>query len=388
MRMLFDLMATQPDKESKFSGGTEYAKVVFKRFILNKENTEVVCFYDKNRYFDKDILNIVKDNQLELLHVERKEDIQEIIISSKVNKVYSALPYQFFDLNFGDLEFIYTIHGLRPIEMPTDYYEFKYSKNIRDVAKYAFKNVFKKKYISIKKKQFEKTFKISTNFKIIVPSQHTKYALLCNFPELRQERIYVLYSPKQDSVPMDDNKKLEALALKEKDFILLISANRWIKNSYRAIQALDELFSKFPDLNKKVLVLGMDKENRFMKIINRDRFVFRGYVERDVLEMLYKAAYCFIFPTLNEGFGYPPLESMKYGTPVISSSITSITEICQDGVLYFNPFSKEEMKGRILQLVFETGIYKRYSQRGIEVAKKVSEKQDKMLDKLIDIILE
>jgi len=388
MKILFDLMATQTDKESKFNGGAEYAKVVFKHLILNKKYTEIICFYDENKYFDKDILNIVKDNQLELINVERKEDIQEIVISSKVNKVYSALPYQFFDLNFGDLEFIYTIHGLRAIEIPTDYYEFKYSKNIRDIAKYVFKNVFRKKYISIKKKQCKKIFQISTNFKIIVPSQHTKYALLCNFPELSQEKIYVLYSPRKDTAHINDIKRLQCFKLKEKEFFLLISANRWIKNSYRAIQALDELFSEIPDLSKKVLVLGMDKENRLMKIINRDRFVFQGYVERDELEMLYKSAYCFIFPSLNEGFGYPPLESMQYGTPVISSAITSITEICQDGALYFNPFSKEELKGRILQLVFETSIYKRYSQRGIEVAEIVSKKQDQMLDKLIDIILE
>ena len=58
MRILFDLMATQPVKESKFHGGAEYAKTVFKRLILNKKNTDVICFYDKNRYFDKNILDI------------------------------------------------------------------------------------------------------------------------------------------------------------------------------------------------------------------------------------------------------------------------------------------------------------------------------------------
>jgi len=55
--------------------------------------------------------------------------------------------------------------------------------------------------------------------------------------------------------------------------------------------------------------------------------------------------------------------------------------------IYFNPFSIEEMKNRVLQLIFEPGIYERYSQRGIEVSKQVAIKQDQMLDKLIDIIL-
>ena len=83
---------------------------------------------------------------------------------------------------------------------------------MRDIAKYVFKNVFKKKYISIKKRQFRKVFQISTNSKIIVPSQHTKYALLYNFPELRQKKIYMLYSPKEDTPPINDNKKHRSMS--------------------------------------------------------------------------------------------------------------------------------------------------------------------------------
>lgn len=380
-------MATQPTGESKFHGGAEYAKIVFKHLIRNKRDAEIFCFYNKNKYFDKDIVKIIKDNQLELLHVERKKDIQRIISNTKINKIYSALPYQFYGLNVGDLEFIYTIHGLRAIEMPIDCYEIRYVKNIQDIAKYGYKNIFKNRYISMKKNQLKKIFQISTNVKIIVPSQHTKYSLLHNFPELRAERIYVLYSPREKAFPINDNKKLQDFALKEKEFFLLISANRWIKNSFRAIRAFDQLFSDFPELNKKVLILGIEKEKVFKKLINRDRFVFHGYVKRDILEMLYKSAYCFIYPTLNEGFGYPPLESMKYGTPVICSAITSITEICQDGVIYFNPFSIEEMKTRILQLMFEPSIYKKYSQAGIEVSKMVATKQSQMLARLVNIIL-
>jgi len=386
MRILFDLMATQAIGESKFHGGGEYAKIVFEHLVRNKRDVEIFCFYNKDKYLDRDIVKIIKDNQLELLHVERKEDIQKITSTIKIDRIYFALPYQFYGLNFGDLEFIYTIHGLRAIEMPTDRYEIRYAKNMRDIAKYGYKNIFKNRYISMKKNQFRKIFQISTNAKIIIPSQHTKYSLLHNFPELRQDQIYVLYSPRKNTVPINDNKKLLDFALEEKEFFLLISANLWIKNSFRAIRAFDQLLSDFPELNKKLLVLGIEKDKAFKKLINRDRFVFHGYVERDVLEMLYKSAYCFIYPTLNEGFGYPPLESMKYGTPVICSAITSITEICQDGVIYFNPFSIEEMKTRILQLLFEPSIYERYSQKGIEVSKRVAVKQDQMLVRLVNII--
>lgn len=388
MRILYDLIATQPSGGNKFHGGGEYAKIVFEHLIKNKKNAEIVCLYNKNNYLDKNIINVIKKNHLELLHIENKKAIQNIISTYKIDKIYSSLPYQFYDASLDNLEFIFTIHGLRPIEMSTDRYEIRYAKSIRDVAIFIFKKTLKRKYVSRRKSQFNKLFKVSKNIKIITSSLHTKYSLLCHFPELRQKQIYVLYPPRQKTVLLGDIKKLHNLNLQEKQYFLLINADRWIKNSFRAIQALDQLFSGFPEIKEKVLVLGSDKIKRFEKmIINKDKFIFHAYVQRDVLEVLYKSAYCLIYPTLNEGFGYPPLECMKYGTPVLCSAITSITEICQDGVIYFNPFSIEEIKSRVLQMIFEPGIYERYSQRGIEVSKRVAVKQDQMLDKLVGIIL-
>jgi len=388
MRILYDLIATQAVGTSKFHGGGEYAKIVFKHLVKNRKDAEIICFFNKNNYLDKDLIKIIKENQLKLLNIKNKKSIQDIIITSKIDKVYSALPYQFYGLNFGEIEFVCTIHGLRAIEMQTDIYEIKYAKNMKNIAKFLYKNCFKKKYISIKRNQFNKLFTISKNITIITPSQHTKYSLLCYFPKLKKEQIYVQYSPRKKTVPIDGIKKIHNLGLKNKQYFLIISSDRWIKNPYRAIKALNQLFNDFPELQKIAVVLGIDKIDRFKRLINnKEKFMFYGYVEGNMLEILYKHAYCLIYPTLNEGFGYPPLETMKYGTPVLCSAITSITEICRDGVIYFNPFSIEEIKNRVLQLMFEPSLYERYSQRGKEVSKLVAVKQDQMLDKLVDIIL-
>jgi hypothetical protein len=58
---------------------------------------------------------------------------------------------------------------------------------------------------------------------------------------------------------------------------------------------------------------------------------------------------------MNEGFGYPPLEAMKYGTLCACSANSSITEVCSDAVLYFNPSDETEMGIRILES-FDTNI--------------------------------
>ena len=118
---------------------------------------------------------------------------------------------------------------------------------------------------------------------------------------------------------------------------------------------------------------------------NPDRFVFLGYVDDDVLEQLYTDAYLFVYPSLNEGFGYPPIEAMRYGVPVIASPLSSMAEICGAGCLYFDPFSVEEIMNRMLMMM-QPEIYQEYSCKGQEQYKRVLEKQQKDLDELIDYI--
>ena len=121
---------------------------------------------------------------------------------------------------------------------------------------------------------------------------------------------------------------------------------------------------------------------------NPEKFEFMGYVDDDVLEQLYHDAYCFIYPSLNEGFGYPPLEAMRYGIPVIASPYSSISEVCQGAVLYANPLSVEEIMARILQISYDDSLYKEYSQRSLKEYDLITKKQNEDLDKMIDFLYE
>jgi glycosyltransferase involved in cell wall biosynthesis len=119
---------------------------------------------------------------------------------------------------------------------------------------------------------------------------------------------------------------------------------------------------------------------------NKDKFIFIGYIDRSKLLSLHKNAYAFIYPSLNEGFGYPPLESMRYGVPVAASGTSSIPEVCQNAVIYFDPYNISEIKNRIIQLL-DKDIYKEYSERAIERYKVVSEKQKQDLERAVNFIL-
>ena len=150
-------------------------------------------------------------------------------------------------------------------------------------------------------------------------------------------------------------------------YFLIVSGNRWEKNALRAIIALDELAANGSlPADMKVIVTGASSLSIYRyKMKRADVFSFKGYVSDTELAKLYHNAYCLIYPSLNEGFGYPPLEAMYHHVPVIASAICSIPEVCGDAVLYVSPFSVNEIKCRIIQIL-DASCHKVFSLRLIK----------------------
>ena len=109
-------------------------------------------------------------------------------------------------------------------------------------------------------------------------------------------------------------------------------------------------------------------------------------MDRSLLNSLHRSAYALFYPSLNEGFGYPPIESMKYGVPVAASGVSSIPEICGDAALYFDPYNILEMSNRILQLG-DPSIYEQLQEKGMARYALVSERQKRDLDSLVNFLL-
>lgn len=87
-----------------------------------------------------------------------------------------------------------------------------------------------------------------------------------------------------------------------------------------------------------------------------DRIQFTGYVEKYVLQNYFSGADAFVFPSLYEGFGLPPLEAMAAGCPVLSSEAGPMREICGNAAFYFNPHSEEDLSGKILTLLHNNAL--------------------------------
>lgn len=367
--VLFDLIATQPSPEAQFHGGGEYAKFIFLEAVKSRKFD---CIYNPDLILDPEIERLCIKHNIKKYKAVGLDDIEKIIIDNNYGFFYSAIPYYYGNLNMQNCHFIMTIHGLRDIECPNDETEIMYRTGVVSVLKLKIRNLFFKerkekrsyngvnKLLSLKKKT------------IITDSEHSKYSILSFFPKLEKNSIKVIYAPYKVLSSPKVNFKYEDI---KNQYYLLISGNRWIKNNYRAIRAFDRLFSEGKLKEKKVVVIGVKNMTKLQNVINLKNFIFIDYLSEKEFSWFFKNAYCFVYPSLNEGYGYPPLHAMSYGVPVIASAITSIPEVCSNSVLYFNPFSIDEIKNRILQINDNSKLYIDLKEKGINRLKYILEKQ-------------
>ncbi|MGQ8337730.1 glycosyltransferase [Sunxiuqinia sp. A32] len=382
VKLLFDLSATQSSPEAKFHGGSEYAKVVFK-YALETGNSNFDCFYNPQNFIENELLELCEQYKLRVYEIICTKQIEELIVKNGYTHFYSAMPYAFGNFAVPHCKFIMTIHGLRELECPNDDFEIKYRTGIISKLKYRIRKSFiKNRPWKLAYKKYNSLLSIE-NKKILTVSNHTKYSIINFFPNIKEQDIAVIHSP----IKLLDTKNQDSPNTEfGKEYFLIISANRWIKNSYRAIKAFDELFSKNQLTEKSVVILGIGKNKSLKKVMNPDKFIFKDYVEEGELARYFRNAYCFVYPSLNEGFGYPPLNAMYHNIPIIASAISSIPEICGDSALYFNPFSIDEIKNRILQINLNNQLYLQLQNKGKIQLEKLMKVQGSALENICNQI--
>jgi glycosyltransferase involved in cell wall biosynthesis len=99
---------------------------------------------------------------------------------------------------------------------------------------------------------------------------------------------------------------------------------------------------------------------------------FMGFVPIEVLRIFYDLAKVFVFPSLYEGFGLPPLEAMAHGTPVLTSNTSSIPEVVGNAAVMVNPENVFEMMRALERVLLDQALREKMRQRGYEQVKKFS----------------
>jgi len=230
---------------------------------------------------------------------------------------------------------------------------------------------------------------VSRSRKIITVSEFTKKDLLAQF-SLAPEKVAVTYegvanlARGRDSLfvaKLDDQETLEQYHISG-HFLLYVGNAYPHKNLEALLEVFSSIWKKQPDwrlvligrsdyfyerLKAKARALNIWQEGN-----TNSPVVFPGYVSDAQLEIMYRAAAAYIFPSLYEGFGLPPLEAMARSCPVVSSDRSSMPEILGDAAAYFNPEDKDAMEAQIMAVISDEQRRQELIARGQERIKRYS----------------
>src|SRR5205823_1901788 len=153
-------------------------------------------------------------------------------------------------------------------------------------------------------------------------------------------------------------------------FILTVGAGRPHKN----IETLVEAFARLDPSLAAALVIAGEHDPRFPDGVSAriqahgiaSRVVRPGMIREDDLPVVYSLADVFVFPSLVEGFGLPPLEAMACGTPVLASTAEAVTEAVGDAALAFDARDPEQLATVLSRALTDAALRSILSQRGTE----------------------
>ena len=380
MKLLFDLQPVQPRGVAKRDGGGRHCEAVFRRMV--EKGAKFSCYYDSKRWFSPDLKELIERNNIPLFDIS-KESLQELVDREHFDRLYSCLPRD-KELFLKNVEIFVTIHGIRGVETPfDDFAYFSFNRGLKTRIVWLLRKATRN--FKFRRRKQERLFYqryAKPNCHVITVSEHSKYAMQSYFPQIAKCDVRLFYSP--DISVEVENLKAEGEAAGEKYF-LCVSGNRWEKNVLRAIIAFDKLKSFGRLQGFRMKVTGATKEEIHYRLQNPQAFDFLGYVSDEELERLYAGSYLFVFPSINEGFGFPPIEAMRYSVPVIASPFSALAETCAGGALFFNPLSVEEIMTRMLMMT-DPQTHEKYSKLAHEQYLKIKARQEEDLDRLTEYI--
>jgi glycosyltransferase involved in cell wall biosynthesis len=222
--------------------------------------------------------------------------------------------------------------------------------------------------------------------RVIAVSQFTKNEIekLLAIPNARIEVVYNAIDERflHGHATAADRELIAQRYLVNYPFILYAGAIRPHKNVVRIIEAFSALKSElqkekvYPDL--KLIIIGDDLSShpRLRRTVVRgcvqNDVRFLGFVPIDVLRIFYDTAKIFVFPSLYEGFGLPPLEAMAHGTPVVTSNTSSLPEVAGNAALLVNPENVFEIRRGLQRVLLDPALRESMKERGYEQAKRFS----------------
>lgn len=190
--------------------------------------------------------------------------------------------------------------------------------------------------------------------KILTVSQFSKQEILYFYPKCHSDIEIIYNAVDKKFKPHYDNRHNER-------YLLAVSSDFPHKNFESLVKAF--LLLNHPSLKLKIVGSKGSIASQYQ---NEKTIDFLGRVSDEQLIELYQNAYAFVFPSLYEGFGIPPLEAQACGCPVISSNLSVMPEVLGDSVIYFNPKEINDIKEKMNLLLEDEYLYKELVTKGLQ----------------------
>ncbi|ABK62543.1 glycosyltransferase family 4 protein [Clostridium novyi] len=303
---------------------------------FNKENTELLITSKKHpRFFEQSYFcNDLNKNKMDIYHVPQNGIGLDVNIKCKK---------------------IITVHDLIPYIMPETVgrgYLLKFLKEMPNI--------------------------IQNVHGIITVSEYSKKDILKFFP-IDPDKIFVTPLA-ADSIYKPLDKNMCKSLLKEKynitnPFVLYLGGFSARKNVPSLINSFLKVHSSLNDDYNLVIAgarkdLGEYLNKKYSSLTNKIKFT--GFIPQEELPIFYNACDSFVYPSLYEGFGLPPLEAMSCGIPVITSNTTSIPEVVGNSGLLINPYSEDDISNSLVKLLNDKTLQETLSKRSLKQSARFS----------------
>lgn len=363
MNILFDFITFQ---DKGINGGNYVTFMILKEMIsLGHTMTGVAI---GRREFPEEVNRIINDNNIKVLDFNIKS-LNGFIESNKIEQFFIGIAQRFnkYDLTGLTCKIVILCHDLVDLSMlyarqciprfllkktnPLKFISYNVLISILPVVIKKYKNKFYK--------NFEKLIK-KTNVYVVTVSEYSKYSLEYFFNDIANE-IRIFY-PLGKIEKKDINQANITLKI-DKPFFVLTGCDRHNKNCGLFLEVWDKFYSCVNKQFNAVIIGGVK--------VCKPGVVSVSYLNDDEYEWICQNAYAFIYPSLGEGFGLPPLEFMKYGVPCLCSCATSIPEVYGDSCIYFNPLYPEDL---FMKMILLQTVWKEYSEKASDKFIKLADK--------------
>lgn len=249
-------------------------------------------------------------------------------------------------------------------------YKGKKVATIHDMAMHTMEDKYTKSQVLVKKFFMKNTIRNSE--KLICISKFTAEELKKYYPNVDESKIEIVYNGFEYK-PMNLKKEWIKNVLKkfniDKKYLLYVGTISPHKNIDRLIEAFYKVREEGYDYK---LVIAGKKGWMYEDILNKSKklgiekdVVFTDYVTDEELEVLYTNANVFTFPSLYEGFGFPPIEAMARKVPVVSSKEGALGEVVGDAALICNAYDIEDIASKIIDVITDDKLRNKLIEKGI-----------------------